>query len=248
MSMDQLQVRQTRRRLGLSQERFAQLVGVSLQSVWRWEAGLSRPLPALAAKLEALRSAHGSPAPPATTGGSGTRREPRVGGAAAGELTLGGLVRGVAGLVDLIAQMDARGDQGIDPTGRVQGSGGALRGIYGFTVRVGLAGEPVLEWFGNIHGDEAGSVTTAAREPVVDTLEEEDRVVVILEIPGISEGDIAVSLRGDVLEVTAASGDRRYAKELVLRPAVDPGSLAWSYRNGVLEVRLAKAGHGRTTG
>ena len=68
------------------------------------------------------------------------------------------------------------------------------------------------------------------------------------ELPGITEGDIAVSLRGGVLEVTAASGDRQYAKELVLRPAVDPGSLAWSYRNGILEVRIAKARDARATG
>lgn len=123
-----------------------------------------------------------------------------------------------------------------------------MKGMYGFTVRLGLAGEPVLERFGNIQGNEAGSVITATREPVVDILEEEDCVVVILELPGVTEGDIEVSLRGHVLEVTAARGDWRYAKELMLRSAVDPGSLAWSYRNGVLEVRLAKARDARATG
>ena len=243
--MDQLQVREIRHRLGLSQERFARLVGVSLQSVWRWEAGLSKPLPVLTARLEALRTTRDSPA--TTTGGSGMRQEQKAGGAA-GELTLGGLVRGIAGFVDLITKMEASGEQEIERAGSVQGSGGALKGMYGFTVRLGLAGEPVLERFGNIQGNEAGSVITATREPVVDILEEEDCVVVILELPGITEGDIAVSLRGGVLEVTAASGDRQYAKELVLRPAVDPGSLAWSYRNGILEVRIAKARDARATG
>ena len=41
--------------LALSQERFARLLGVSLQTVRRWEAGLSRPLPFISLKLEELQ-------------------------------------------------------------------------------------------------------------------------------------------------------------------------------------------------
>src|SRR3989304_2306717 len=48
-------VKELRARLGLSQERFARLLEVSFQSVRRWEAGVSRPLPLIALRLEELR-------------------------------------------------------------------------------------------------------------------------------------------------------------------------------------------------
>ena len=38
-------VRATRQRLGLSQEKFASQLGVSFQSVNRWENGRTKPLP-----------------------------------------------------------------------------------------------------------------------------------------------------------------------------------------------------------
>ena len=52
--MEHTQIKEIRGRLGLSQERFAQLLGVSLQTVRRWESGLTRPLPIVSLKLEEL--------------------------------------------------------------------------------------------------------------------------------------------------------------------------------------------------
>lgn len=47
-------VRETRRRLGLSQQKFAAQVGVSFQSVNRWENGRTQPLPLALKRIEEL--------------------------------------------------------------------------------------------------------------------------------------------------------------------------------------------------
>lgn len=47
-------VRETRQRLGLSQEKFAAKLGVSFQSVNRWENGRVKPLPMALRQIEAL--------------------------------------------------------------------------------------------------------------------------------------------------------------------------------------------------
>lgn len=47
-------VRETRQRLGLSQAKFAATLGVSFQSVNRWENGRTKPLPIAVKQIELL--------------------------------------------------------------------------------------------------------------------------------------------------------------------------------------------------
>jgi DNA-binding transcriptional regulator YiaG len=47
-------VRETRHRLELSQVKFAALLGVSFQSINRWENGQTKPLPLALKQIEAL--------------------------------------------------------------------------------------------------------------------------------------------------------------------------------------------------
>lgn len=45
-------VKETRKRLGLTQLQFAQTLGVSFQSVNRWERGKTKPLPIVLKQIE----------------------------------------------------------------------------------------------------------------------------------------------------------------------------------------------------
>ena len=65
------------------------------------------------------------------------------------------------------------------------------------------------------------------------------------ELPGVDESDIHTQVEGDILEITASTQHRKYFKEQLLPAPVDAHSLESSYRNGVLEIRLAK--QSRTT-
>lgn len=234
--MEERDIRQLRERLGLSQERFARLLGVSLQTVRRWESGLTRPIPIISQRLEELQKQTG--APRRRVGGIPMRGAiPKGGGGA--ELGLGGLFKGIGSLLDLVAKMAEEGKEETAGSGEVETLGGKVKGVYGFSVRVGLGGKPVIEQFGNIRETEAGPVVTETREPIVDVLDEGERLVIIVELPGIEEKDIHLQIEGDILEVTT-TGQRKYQKEALLPSAVKPESLESSYRNGVLEIRLAK--------
>lgn len=225
--------------MGLSQERFAQLLGVSLQTVRRWESGLSRPLPIISLKLQQLERETGGEE---TKGWdqmktTGRKEEPERGRA---EVGLGGMFKGLGSFFDLVSKMAEQGQEQTTRTGAVEGLGGKLKGVYGFTVRVGLGGEPVIERFGNIHDTETGPVVTQTREPVVDILDEGEELVIIAEIPGVEESDIQVAAKGDVFEVLASNQRWRYHREVLLPSAIDSTTLTSSYRNGVLEVRARK--------
>jgi DNA-binding transcriptional regulator YiaG len=47
-------VKETRKRLGLTQLQFAQTLGVSFQSVNRWERGKTKPLPIILKQIEVM--------------------------------------------------------------------------------------------------------------------------------------------------------------------------------------------------
>jgi DNA-binding transcriptional regulator YiaG len=56
-------VKETRKRLGLTQLQFAKTLGVSFQSVNRWERGKTKPLPIVLKQIEVMvkeMGAHGS--------------------------------------------------------------------------------------------------------------------------------------------------------------------------------------------
>lgn len=233
--MEGNRVHELRVRLGLSQERFARLLGVSLQTVRRWESGLSRPLPIIGLKLQELSREAGLAR--SRTGGAPVaerRSTVRV------ETGLGGLFKGLGSLLDLVAQLSQEGKREASRTGEVEALGGKLKGVYGLTVRLGLEGEPVIEQFGNIQETETGPVVAETRDPLADVLDEGSGLVVVAELPGVEEKDIHIRVEGDMLEITAATRDRKYFKELLLPAQVDPASLETSYRNGILEVRLTK--------
>ena len=54
MRGEDFDVQALREQLGWSREKLASELEVSVTTIWRWESGKSRPIPALAKQLEAL--------------------------------------------------------------------------------------------------------------------------------------------------------------------------------------------------
>jgi len=98
----------------------------------------------------------------------------------------------------------------------------------------------VIESFGNIRETAKGPVVEEVREPIVDVFDEEDHILVIAELPGVSEDKIKVELTGDILNLTASDTDKKYAKEILLPSKVKSQSLETTYKNGILEIKLGK--------
>ena len=93
--------------------------------------------------------------------------------------------------------------------------------------------------------------------PAADVYETGDSFVVLMELPGIDEDDVEVSVDGDRLVV---KGERRprlparpdrfhrmershgsFARQFVLSQAVDPDEVSAQFRDGLLRIELGKA-------
>lgn len=163
-------------------------------------------------------------------------------------LKLGGFLGSVTNLIEKLGELAETGKElrqtgeisGLEPTGR-------LRGVYGFSVKTGLGKtgeeEVQVEPFGNIHvpRERPGeAVVEETREPLVDIHHEEDHVLVLAEIPGVSKEDVRLALSGDVLDLSAQRGEHRYHKQVRLPERLAPEQMRWDCNNGILRIRLQR--------
>jgi HSP20 family protein len=101
-----------------------------------------------------------------------------------------------------------------------------------------------------------GDVSTAAFVPPVDIYEDEHKIVLKLEVPGMKESDLDIQLENQVLTV---KGERKFEKEekeenfhrierrygsfyrsFTIPNTVNPESVKAGYDAGVLRIELAK--------
>jgi HSP20 family protein len=158
------------------------------------------------------------------------------------ETGLGGILKGLGDLVEKLGDMAESGEE-ISRSGEIHGAGKELKGIYGFTIKSGLGGDgPRIEPFGNIRKDrESGrSVVQEVREPVVDVFEEEDHVLIVAEMPGISVEDVQIAVEDDLLIITAAHGEKKYRKEVLLPASYTRQKIQVTCNNGVVEIKCVK--------
>jgi len=169
------------------------------------------------------------------------RKKREAKGEATLDLGFGGLFKGLGDFIDLLGEMIETGEEEVTRTGefRVKGLGDKARGVYGFTVRTGIGGIPRVERFGNIRTTEEGPVVAEVREPLVDLFDEEQEIVVVAELPGVAEEEVHIEIQDDILSLET-TGERKYAKEILLPESVDATTLQKAYKNGILELRLRK--------
>lgn len=174
----------------------------------------------------------------------GRKRQPEPD---SGDVGLGGMFRSLGGFLDLLSNLSNLAEQGeggeLKRSGKLGDEKKGVKAVYGFSVRVGGGGKPLIEKFGNVKDkdDGQGPVVEEAREPMVDLFDEGDHLLVVAELPGVDANDIRFEVKEDVLNLSATRGDRKYRKEVLLTSEVRAQAATSSYRNGVFEIKLPKA-------
>jgi HSP20 family protein len=110
--------------------------------------------------------------------------------------------------------------------------------------------------FGSLNNETESALTTASFVPAVDVYEDEKKVVLKLEVPGVAEKDLDVSVENNTLTV---KGERKFAAEekeenfhrierrygsfyraFTLPTTVDTETIDAKYDAGVLKLELKK--------
>lgn len=117
--------------------------------------------------------------------------------------------------------------------------------VYGYSVKIGPDGKPIIREFGNIKPGTPGAGRPSLnlqdqREPLVDIIEDEETVKVVAELPGVNKDEIKLYATDRSLAISVDTPQRGYYKKLELPVEVDGASARSTYRNGVLETVMTK--------
>jgi len=161
---------------------------------------------------------------------------------------LGGLFNGLGNLMDAATKLAEKGEA-LSKTGEIKFSGldkvkglKDLKGVYGVKVSTMADGSPSVQPFGNIKKTPKGPVVEEMREPMVDVFEETEEIHIVAEMPGINKKDISLKIEGDILKISADGKSRKYQKEVLLTRPAKAGDMNWTYKNGILEIRIPVTG------
>lgn len=88
------------------------------------------------------------------------------------------------------------------------------------------------------HGDDGGHATS--RDVHLDTYEEDDRIRVVADIPGVEKDAIDLKCDGEELTIDAVGPEREYFERVQLPVAVDEHTAGATYNNGILEVSFER--------
>jgi len=138
---------------------------------------------------------------------------------------------GIAGLLDGLRQI-AEGLQGFSEQGekRLDIGGREGRMVFGYSIRTA---DGRAEAFG--HVPEA-----AARQPIVDVIEEADAILVIAEMPGVAAEDVTARIEDGAL-LLETPGPAAWRKRVALPGPVVAAGMTLAARNGIVEIRLPRS-------
>ena len=129
--------------------------------------------------------------------------------------------------------------------------------VYGYSMTIGPDGKPKIREFGNvkpsIDAEKSGISrpyidVKQEREPLVDIVDTNGEIKVIVELPGVAKKDIKLRGTEDKLIISVSVPERKYFKEIDLPSKIDPKKAKTSYKNGVLEVSIAKVKEEKRSG
>ena len=147
---------------------------------------------------------------------------------------VGEIFKGLENFVNLVQKMELQGNNEWNKSGQLEGLAGnkELKGTYGLSVRLGGQGENKFQ--------SKGFKVEESWEPIVDLFDEGEKLIIVVEIPGVNENSIKLALKGDILLLEGEGLKRRYQKEIILPWTPREESLKFNYRHGILEIELTK--------
>lgn len=147
-----------------------------------------------------------------------------------GKISLNGLQK----WIELASEIE---NKEVRREGKIEGLPKKLQGVYGINISTLVNNKSVAKNLGN---NKETPLDKEVREPLVDIFDEEDSIVVIAEIPGVTEQGIKIEIKEQILELSALGQEKNYYSNIILPSQVIPSSMKSSHNNEVLKIVIQK--------
>ncbi len=146
---------------------------------------------------------------------------------------------GIDKLINVVADMVDNGKDEVNILGDINKDNKKLSGKYGFHVKLG---PEKLDHLSDINFNKIIDEFNAKKaiEPITDIFEEEDRIIIVSELPGVLKEEIVLKLDQNVISFSAAKKDISYAKRIELDFVPERDLISESFSNSVYSVTIVK--------
>ena len=147
---------------------------------------------------------------------------------------------GIDKLINVVADMVDNGKEEVNILGDINKDNKKLTGKYGFHVKLG---PEKLDHLSDINLNKIIEEFNPKKaiEPITDIFEEEDRIIVVSELPGVLKDEITLKLDQNVLSFTAEKKDLSYAKRIELDFVPERELISESFSNSVYSITIIKS-------
>lgn len=149
----------------------------------------------------------------------------------------------VEGLGSLSEKIEKAGGQ-IHKEGKFDfdSAGSEKKGAWGFSVRNASnpksSSKPDVNPFKTAQKKQEDSFKhDSVRDPLVDIFEQENKIIVAIELPGVSKNEIEWEITGNQLKLHT-KGKVKYNKTIDLPDNIVSDSSKQSYNNGILQITI----------
>lgn len=158
---------------------------------------------------------------------------------------LGGLLDGMANLIGKLGELAEKGQE-LKRSGQFESDDKqSIAGSYGFSVKFGAgrSSDDAIKVTPMVADKPKRSSPPAreSREPHVDVFDETDHVLIIAEMPGVSEEQIELEFEQTQLTLIGVSPRIRFEKRIELGRVFEPSDVTTGINNGIVEIRLNRA-------
>ena len=159
---------------------------------------------------------------------------------------IGSIFKGIDKFINIVADMIENEKNEIDVKGILNDPENKKRIVtnYGFNVKLGgenVGGLKDINTMQNIrnNNDSSGSLYKVI-EPVTDLFNEEDKLIIVMELPGVQEESIKLEIDEDILKVSGYSKDKNYIKNIKLQFNPSSENIVAKFNNSIYSIIVKK--------
>jgi HSP20 family protein len=149
---------------------------------------------------------------------------------------------GLDKIINMIGNMVDNDKDELNLNGVIKPKGeNKITGKYGINVKLGTADASGVERIKSLNDIfDKKENTSKNTEPATDAFEDDEKVTIVVELPGVEKKDIRLVLSGNTVSIGAMGGGVCYSKKVELKFSPDYNSIKENFNNSIYSLEISK--------
>ncbi|WP_315073119.1 Hsp20 family protein [uncultured Clostridium sp.] len=155
---------------------------------------------------------------------------------------LGSIFRGLDKLINIVGDMIENEENEVDIKGALNDpeQSKKITANYGFNIKIGGENFKGLRDINTANKMKDNSNREKVIEPATDVFDEEERVLIVMELPGVSEEDIKIEIENNILKIEAEVNNNIYIKNVKLSFTPTTENITSQLNNSIYSIIINK--------